>query len=88
MPSTPTEVGVLRILLNGDWRSVAGAEPETTLAGWLRDSERCVGLKLGCEVGACGACTVVLSEPDGRRRRPVVSCLTPLAAADGLAVMT
>jgi xanthine dehydrogenase small subunit len=79
---------VLHIQLNGFPRTVAGGEPETTLASWLRDAERCVGLKLGCEVGACGSCTVVISEPDGSQRRPVVACLTPLASVDGLCVTT
>ena len=79
---------VLRLKLNGQWISVSNATPETTLAAWLRDEQRQVGLKLGCAVGACGACTVVLSEPDGSSPRPVVACLTPLGAVDSQAVTT
>jgi aerobic-type carbon monoxide dehydrogenase small subunit (CoxS/CutS family) len=40
------------------------------------------GVKHGCETGECGACAVLL---DGR---PVVSCLTLAARADGREVLT
>jgi xanthine dehydrogenase YagR molybdenum-binding subunit len=63
--------GALSITLN-----VNGAdkrvqvEPRTTLAQALRDKLGLTGTKVGCDRGACSACTVML---DGT---PVVSCLT------------
>jgi xanthine dehydrogenase YagT iron-sulfur-binding subunit len=57
-------------------------DPRTTLLDALREEIGLTGTKKGCDMGACGACTVHL---DGRR---VVSCLVLAAAADGKAVTT
>lgn len=54
----------------------------TPLALVLREDLRLRGTKVGCLEGRCGACTVLV---DGK---PVVSCLFPVANADGLAVQT
>lgn len=48
----------------------------------LRDELGLVGTKLGCEVGVCGICTVLV---DGR---PTSSCLTLAAQVDGSRVDT
>jgi len=57
-------------------------EPRTTLAEALRESWGLTGTKIGCDRGACGACTVLL---DGLA---VNSCLTLVHDADGKAVTT
>ncbi len=57
-------------------------EPRTTLAEALRDSWGMTGTKIGCDRGACGACTVLL---DGLA---VNSCLTLVHDADGRKVTT
>ncbi|HEY3350602.1 MAG TPA: (2Fe-2S)-binding protein [Thermoanaerobaculia bacterium] len=57
-------------------------EPRTTLAEALRDTWGMTGTKVGCERGACGACTVLL---DGLA---VNSCLTLVHDADGRKVTT
>ncbi len=57
-------------------------EPRTTLAEALRDGWGMTGTKVGCERGACGACTVLL---DGLA---VNSCLTLVHDADGRRVTT
>jgi aerobic-type carbon monoxide dehydrogenase small subunit (CoxS/CutS family) len=54
----------------------------TTLAEALRDSWGFTGTKVGCDRGACGACTVLL---DGLA---VNSCLTLVHDADGRKVTT
>jgi xanthine dehydrogenase YagT iron-sulfur-binding subunit len=48
----------------------------------LREKLELTGTKKGCEVGQCGACTVLV---DGRR---VLSCLTLAATLDGREVTT
>ena len=67
--------------VNGVERRIA-IDPRTTLLDALRDHLELVGTKKGCDMGACGACTVHV---DGRR---VLSCLTLAASADGKEVTT
>ena len=57
-------------------------DPRTTLADALRDHLGLTGTKIGCNHGACGACTVHL---DGRRQ---LACLTLAVMAEGRAVTT
>jgi len=66
------------ITLTVNGRTYRGqAEPRTTLADFLRDELRLTGTHLGCEHGACGACTVLM---DGRSVR---SCLLFAVQAQG-----
>ena len=55
-------------------------EPRQTLADFLRDRCGLTATHLGCEHGACGACTVVM---DGKATR---SCLTLAVMCDGRSV--
>jgi carbon-monoxide dehydrogenase small subunit len=57
-------------------------EPRITLADFLRETCGLTGTHLGCEHGACGACTVLL---DGQAVR---SCLVFAVQADGQEVTT
>ncbi len=57
-------------------------DPETPLMWVIRDSVKLTGTKYGCGVGECGACSVHL---DGAVVR---SCVTPIAAVAGKAVVT
>lgn len=62
---------------------IAGSvEPRMTLADFLRDQCGLTGTHLGCEHGACGACTVLL---DGDAVR---SCLMFAVQVDGMEVTT
>jgi aerobic carbon-monoxide dehydrogenase small subunit len=69
------------VTVNGAVRS-ADFEPRITLADALRDVFGCTSVHLGCEQGACGACTVLL---DGCTVR---SCLILAAQADGAHITT
>jgi carbon-monoxide dehydrogenase small subunit len=57
-------------------------EPRRTLADALRENLGLTGTHLGCEQGACGACTILL---DGE---PVRSCLMLAVQADGSSLTT
>lgn len=57
-------------------------EPNETLTDLLRYRLGLTGTKKGCELGDCGACTVIL---DGK---PVNSCLVLAVQADGSRVTT
>lgn len=70
---------ILRV--NGETRS-ASVPPETTLLALLRDEFNLTGAKLGCDVGDCGACTVIV---DGLA---VNACLMLASQADGREVLT
>ena len=69
------------IKINGETRT-ASVPPETTLLGLLRENFNLTGAKLGCDVGDCGACTVIV---DGK---PVNACLMLAGQADGHDVVT
>ena len=70
------------IKINGKDHSLEGLDPTMPLLWALRDHAGIQGVKYGCGVGQCGACTVWL---DGIATR---SCLLPVGALDGQAVTT
>jgi len=74
------DVGI-EITVNGRPRR-ATVEPRLTLADFLRERLQLTGTHLGCEHGACGACTILL---DGQAVR---SCLIFAVQADGGEVTT
>jgi carbon-monoxide dehydrogenase small subunit len=69
------------LTINGERRSAA-VPPEATLLQLLRDALGLTGAKLGCDVGDCGACTVIV---DGKA---VNACLMLAGQAAGRRVLT
>jgi aerobic-type carbon monoxide dehydrogenase small subunit (CoxS/CutS family) len=69
------------LTVNGTQRTIT-TDPDRPLLDVLREELHLTGAKYGCGEGQCGACTVLM---DGKR---VLSCVTPVAAADKKAITT
>jgi carbon-monoxide dehydrogenase small subunit len=72
---------LVRATINGEARELA-IEPYRSLLDVLRNEAGLTGTKKGCDVGDCGACTVIL---DGR---PVNSCLVLGVEVGGADILT
>lgn len=72
---------VVTLTVNGE-EHAALVKANTTLLDLLREEFDYTGTKKGCELGDCGACTVLM---DGR---PVNSCLVLAVEADSHSVTT
>ena len=80
-PSPQPRKRLLRLKLNGRWREDAVAEP-SLLVDYLRDVAGLFGVKIGCDGGECGACTVLV---DGEA---VPSCITLAVRCQNCSVET
>ena len=69
------------LTLNGKPARLSGS-PLERLSHVLREQCGLTGVKVGCDAGDCGACTVLI---DGE---PVCACLTPVGQADGRSIET
>lgn len=81
----------IRFLLGDRPVELAGVDPTTTVLEWLRAQPARTGTKEGCAEGDCGACTIVVAEPDGKgglAYRSVNSCIQFLGTLDGTQVLT
>lgn len=74
-------MSTVTLTLNHERRSFE-AEPQETLLHLLREKARLTGVKCGCELGECGACTVIYNG------RAVNSCCVLAEQADGSDVVT
>ncbi len=72
---------LMTLRVNGERLQVV-CPPQETLLETLRERLNLTGTKHGCELGECGACTVLL---DGE---PVLSCLSLTVEAQGREVLT
>lgn len=73
--------GSLTLTVNGEKHEVF-IEPKQTLLEVLREDLGLTGAKEVCDMGSCGACTVLLDN------KPVLSCLTLAVACTGKEITT
>lgn len=80
----------IEFLLNNQRVELCDTDPSTTLLSYLRGLVDKKGTKEGCASGDCGACTVVLAEPDssGLKYVAVNACIALLPAVHGKQVIT
>lgn len=81
----------LRFRINGNEIEERDVSPTMTLLQYLRQSLSLTGTKEGCAEGDCGACTVVVIDPDapgGAQYRAVNSCLVLLPMLQGKSLYT
>lgn len=91
----------IQFWLNGQIQNLAEGSHHTTLLQWLRSSQTdkasLCGTKEGCAEGDCGACTVLLIEPNTEAQntpnapvtlRPINSCIRLLPTLNGKAIVT
>jgi carbon-monoxide dehydrogenase small subunit len=71
----------LKCRINGE-PVEADVDPRLLLSDFIRHDLRLTGTNVGCEMGVCGACTVII---DGR---PIRSCLMFAVQTDGAEVRT
>lgn len=72
---------IVTLTVNGE-EHAALVKANTTLLDLLREEFDYTGTKKGCELGDCGACTVLMDD------RPVNSCLVLAVEADGHSITT
>jgi len=71
----------VRMKVNGE-ELVGWVEPRRTLLDFLRDDLNLTGTKKGCDLGNCGACTVLMNG------KPINSCLVLALEAEGREILT
>lgn len=72
---------MVQLTVNGEKRAFDGDE-DMPLLWYLREDAGLKGVKFGCGIAQCGACTVHV---DGQAMR---SCAVPVGAVDGAAITT
>jgi len=71
----------VRMIVNGE-EVMEWVEPRRTLLDFLRDDLNLTGTKKGCDLGNCGACTVLMNG------KPINSCLVLAVEAEGSKILT
>ncbi len=72
----------LTLRINGKSHTLPAVDPRTTLLDLLREHLKLTGTKKGCDLGHCGACTVLA---DGRR---IKACLALAALYEDREITT
>ena len=84
----------VRFLLGHEPIELEAVDPTLTVLEWLRRHAHRRGTKEGCAEGDCGACSVIVAEPDDEadnrrlRYRAVNACIRFVATLDGCQLLT
>lgn len=80
----------IRFLLNDALLTLENYDPNLTILQYLREVREMPGTKEGCASGDCGACTVVLVEPDGDNLhyKSVNACIAFIGTLHGKQLIT
>lgn len=73
---------LIKFTLNGDPAEVNLRASDRLLADVLREDLKLTGTKIGCGIGACGICTVIVNG------EPTPACLQLAAMCDGADIRT
>jgi xanthine dehydrogenase small subunit len=85
------EMQTIQFFYRGEIVSVDSDSPTRTVLNWLREDAACTGTKEGCNEGDCGACTVVVGEPQANGTlalKAINSCIQFLPTLHGKALIT
>lgn len=78
--------------LNGEKKTVTGAQIFLPLSSYLRYEQQLTGTKVVCAEGDCGACSVMIAKwsPSGIRNQyySINSCIALVFAMDGASIVT
>ncbi len=72
----------IKFTLNGDSAEVTLKANDRLLSDVLREDFQLTGVKLGCSIGACGICTVIVND------EPTPACLQLMALCEGADIRT
>lgn len=78
------------LTVNGHRRQLGLVPAHTTALDWLRNNGL-TGCKEGCAEGECGACAIMVAQPDqgnGTTWTSINACLVPVASLDGQEIVT
>ena len=77
----PKPDGLIQLTVNGQTHELMVA-PQWTLYQVIHDRLGLTGVKMFCDRGACGSCTVIMEG------RPILSCMTLAIECDGKTIET